>query len=806
MSQTTSRSRTVFRACVVNAVRGGESLMQRLVQLTQGALASEESQLRDIYRRNLLSDAMRLLKQHESALVKGYAMALLEIFAEGPSLSKGRVSEDTGMDFGELTLMDDHAMQDQVELSRAQQLAVHATDAVLSELNTLVSSAQGLRSVQPERNPLRPESYIRALQRVTGETGAPGEVRQVWLERMRDQIGPLLADEYRTIIRSLREHGVEPVGYAVAGSGGRSGYGSVYGGAYTGGYGGGPGSGYGASGAAPLSGYGASMYGRAGATAAPGWTGESQQAQLAAEAEEALLTVGILRQMLAGGGDPFDPRVLAGPVAPTVVAAAPGLPTAGRAPGWSESRAVPATGAAGLSAAYLPQAAAEAMEDIAQLERIVGRLSGSTPSSSAPLSGWRGTPQAAAPRVYTVPMGAATESPAHAAEVVARMMENIAQDTRLLPPVLRAVQNLAPALQRLVRHDLGFFNDAAHPARRLLDEMTERSLGFASETAPGFSQFMKLMDEAVAHLTKVDIQDAGPFDTVLKALQNAWDTQQQRLRAHQLAKERAKRQEQRRRSYIARMSERLQDLPDLAEVPEDVAAFVTGPWLEAAAHAYQAQFAVTDVTDEGMEEDPKGYLALVSTLLWSAQPERTRHETERLSATIPALLASLREGLDAIQYPVAKSSAFLERLVALHQAAFEAVSSRHGDALQELIDPEELAEHLLPAEPAGHPEPEAPVATSTTERDEAASDEAFRIGCWVEITSHQRAVRTQLTWCSPQRTLFLFTAPDGSTQSMTRRVRDKMIADGQLKLVPSATSGEKPSGAARLGRSGSASA
>ncbi|MFN3375025.1 MAG: DUF1631 family protein [Burkholderiaceae bacterium] len=799
MSQSISRSRTVFRACVVNAVRGGESLMQRLVQLTQGALASEESQLRDIYRRNLLSDAMRLLKQHEPALVKGYAMALLEIFAEGPTLSKGRVTEDTGMDFGELTLMDDHAVQDQVELSRAQQLAVHATDAVLSELNTLVSSAQGLRSVQPERNPLRPESYIRALQRVTGETGVPGEVRQVWLERMRDQIGPLLADEYRTIIRSLREHGVEPVGYAVAGSGGRSGYGSVYGGAYTGGYGGGPGSGYGVSGATPLSGYGANIYGRAGATAAPGWTGESQQAQLAAEAEEALLTVGILRQMLAGGGDPFDPLVSAAPVVggPAVVPAGAALPVVGRGPGWSESRAVAATGAAGLSAAYLPQAAAEAMEDIAQLERIVGRLTGSTPSSSAPLSGWRGAPAAAAPRVYTVPMGAATESPAHAAEVVARMMENIAQDTRLLPPVLRAVQNLAPALQRLVRHDLGFFNDAAHPARRLLDEMTERSLGFASETAPGFSQFMKLMDEAVAHLTKVDIQDAGPFDTVLKALQNAWDVQQQRLRAHQLAKERAKRQEQRRRSYIARMTERLQELPGLAEVPQDIAAFVTGPWLEVAAHAYLAQFpADAEASDEDADEDPKGCLALVSTLLWSAQPERTRHEPERLSAAIPALLASLREGLDAIQYPEAKSSAFLERLVSLHQAAFESGASRHGDGLQALVDPDELAEHVLLSDEVVEPEHDASGALSTTERDTAATEDALRIGCWVEIASHQRVVRTQLTWCSPQRTLFLFTAPDGSTQSMTRRVRDKMIADGQLKLVPAIAGADKASASA----------
>lgn len=784
MSQTPSRSRTVFRACVVNAVRGGEALMQRLVQLTQGALASEESQMRDIHRRNLLSDATRLLKQHEAALVKGYAMALLEIFAEGPSLSKGRVTEDTGMDFGELTLMDDHAMQDQVELSRAQQLAVHATDAVLAELNTLVSSAQGLRSVQPERNPLRPESYIRALQRVTSETGAPSDVRQLWIERMRDQIGPLLAEEYRATIRSLREHGVEPVGYAVAGTaGGRSGYGSAYGGAY------GAGSGYGASAAAPLSGYGPSAYGRAGAPSGPGWGGESQQAQLAAEAEEALLTVGILRQMLAGGADPFDPRAWTGAPMP-----AAGAAPATRSPGWSESRAVPVSGAAGLSGAYLPQAAAEAMEDIAQLERLVGRLAAGTPSANAPLSGWRGpAPVAAAPRVYSVAMAGAGESPARAAEIVARMMENIAQDSRLLPPVLRAVQNLAPALQRLVRHDLDFFSDAAHPARRMLDEMTERSLAFASESAPGFSQFMKLMDEAVAHLTKVDIQDAGPFDTVLKALQNAWDIQQQRLRAHQEAQERKRRLAHRRRDFMARIQQQWQSLSDLAEVPEDVAAFVTGPWLEVATQAYVAQPMDLSDPEDIVEDDPQGYLALVPTLLWSAQPERTRHETERLSAAIPPLLATLRKGLEAIQHPAAASSAFLERLVALHQAAFEAAAARHEESAFDALDPESLTEVAALPDEGEHAAPAGDVVQAPSEA--AAVEAQFRIGTWVEITGQQRAVRTQLTWCSPQGTLFLFTAPDGSTQSMTRRVRDKMLADGQLRLL----AGAAGRGAARPG-------
>jgi hypothetical protein len=65
----------------------------------------------------------------------------------------------------------------------------------------------------------------------------------------------------------------------------------------------------------------------------------------------------------------------------------------------------------------------------------------------------------------------------------------------------------------------------------------------------------------------------------------------------------------------------------------------------------------------------------------------------------------------------------------------------------------------------------------------APEDVDFRVGVWVELVQQRRSVRTQLTWVSPQHTLFLFTAKDGSTQSMTLRMRDKLLAEGNLRIV-----------------------
>ncbi len=753
--------------------------MQELVKVTQGALTAEESVVRNIQQRNLVSDSLRLLTQHEAALVKGYPMALLEIFAEGPSAAKGRSSaEDTGMDFGELSLMDESEMQAQVELSKAQQSALHATDAVLAELNTLVSSAQGLRSVQPERNPLRPESYIRALQRVVGDTGVSAEVRQLWMQHMRDLLGKLLVEEYKKTAASLREHGVQPVGYAVVGTpGGQGGRGGGYGGPgmNTGmgtGYGSGY-SGYGHSTSAPMSEYGTTGYGRGGGPST-GWSGDSMQSAMAPAAEEALLTVGILRQMLAGG-DPFSvPAHGVMPSQPVALQPGWGGPVVGIPVGGVQGAPVAHAGG------YFPAgAAAEAIEDMAQLERLVGRLANGSPAASlsAPLSGWRAS--GVAPVVYAaMPMEAAAQSPAVAMEVVGRMMQNIAQDTRLLPPVQQAVKSLEPALKQLVTHDTRFFTDATHPARILLDELTQRSLAFAEESTPGFSRFMRLVQGAVGHLTANDIRDAGPFDSVLKALQSAWDTQEKKIKAQQEEQQKALLQAEQREMLAEKTAADIRKLPGLGNVPADVLDFAAGPWADVIALAQVLK------GGDGKDEDPGGYLALVPVLLWSAQPDLTRLEPDRLNEAIPGLLAKLRKGLKTINYPPTQTSAFLQRLVGLHQSAFE----KPAPAAASSPEPEPAPEPAPAAEPASA-EPSAQAPVDTAEAPVAAPDPYadFVIGAWVELVTNGRVVRTQLTWASPHGTLFLFTAPDASTQSMTRRMRDKLFTDGSLRLLPPVT-------------------
>ena len=358
------------------------------------------------------------------------------------------------------------------------------------------------------------------------------------------------------------------------------------------------------------------------------------------------------------------------------------------------------------------------------------------------------------------------------------MMANIAQDARLLPPVQQAVKSLEPALKQLVHHDGRFFTDSNHPARRLLDELTQRSLAFTAETEPGFSRFMRLVTEAVGHLSAHEVKDAGPFDTVLKALQSAWDTQEQKIKAQQEAEQKAKLQAEQRELLAEKIAADIRKLPDVDKVPSDVLDFAAGPWADVVALAQVMR------GDDSQDDDPSGYLALVPVLLWTAQPDLTRQETDRLNEAIPGLLAKLRKGLKTINYPAVQTSAFLQRLVALHQAAFEKPAPA-APAPAPAVEPEAVSEVAELAEPpeasAAAPAPQDSAQTPLDTPDPYAD---FVIGAWVELVTNGRVVRTQLTWASPHGTLFLFTAPDASTQSMTRRMRDKLAAEGSLRVVP----------------------
>jgi hypothetical protein len=378
-------------------------------------------------------------------------------------------------------------------------------------------------------------------------------------------------------------------------------------------------------------------------------------------------------------------------------------------------------------------------------------------------------------------------------EVLRLMFDTLAQDDRLLPAFKAQLRALEPAVERLSQQDSRFFGDRNHPARQLLDRITQRSLAFKSESDEGWRRFLDTVEDATRWVADSKVADAENFGELLNHLQAVWTDHDKVLRQRREDAARALLHAEQRNLLAQKLAADFEQMADGLDVAAFVVDFLKGSWAQAVA---EAKLSCTDGSD-----DPFGYRAVVDDLIWSVQKSTAqRGRARRLAQMVPGLLAKLREGLERMDYPAELSQRFFDNLMALHQAALRGSDDPVARAAAEALErqapipapaepqpwiaedeaqssgwmeeptPAELAAAHVPQEP---PPPE-PVAAAAAE---------LRTGTWAELMVDGQWTRVQLTWASPHGTLFMFTALAGTAHSMSRRTLDRLRAQGLLRVV-----------------------
>ena len=440
--------------------------------------------------------------------------------------------------------------------------------------------------------------------------------------------------------------------------------------------------------------------------------------------------------------------------------------------------------------------ALEALTEMKQVERVVQKLEMRESGVSQPAS-----EEEAMLEVERSAMRARARNQAQmlSLEVVELMVDNIAQDPRLLPPMQKLVRTLEPALLRLSLVDPRFFTDRQHPARLLLQEATQQSLAFKAESEDGFSQFMRDMATVLAPLTKADVANAEPFVQCLQQLQQGWtargaagaDGRAQAVEVLQHAES---------RNLLAEsIGREIETLPAALTASRVVVNFLCGAWAQVVA---QARLKLGAGSPQATQ-----YEAIIPELLWSVQSSLGRDGVQKLTRLVPRMIPLLRQGLDSIAYPQDKTSAFLDSLMGIHQRAFKSgaeemgmqtPSRAHDDRVRWVedgdpwVDPQEAkASNFIGLEADSQlPEEAPPEQALMPDLDVALArlahwDQSMVLGTWVELFKAGDWQRLQLTWASPHGTLYLFTSPYGQTQSMTRRTIDRLVEADKLRLVAS---------------------
>ncbi|CAN7662524.1 DUF1631 family protein [Acidovorax sp. LjRoot117] len=749
-----------YQRLVQGVVAGAQPMMERIAEATRMSLQARQDAVRTAGEHQAMHEARQQITRLANVMSDRYPEALRKALEQSATRGPEKATRSLfTVHFDELELMDESQISDSVERARARQILISAVDGPLADLDALVCAAQGLPSVQPDQNPLRPDVFLQALQAVVSQMQVSDQVRHDWIGPMAQALGSELRALYLAQTDKLRHTGVQPVGYARRQADGQV----VY--------------------AAP-----------AGAGAAQGFAADNEFATAASVPADSLLTLDRLRRLLLGE--------LNEPVAP---APAPGSSALGEVQeDFAERFArefdgldpLPRVDPPATDFAMTVPAAFEALQEMNQVGQMMERLG--TPR--APAASGVDSPPAAAARQHASGLGQTLSM-----EVVALMVDNIARDARLLWPVQQFVRAMEPALLQLALADPRFFSHKEHPARRLLQDITDRSQAFDSVEAAGFQSFMRSLMNIAGPLSTATIEGPDDFEQVLQQLHAKWaESEKARKQERQRAIEALQHAEQR-HLLAAKVSRDIWLLPDIDKVPDPILRFLLGPWAKVVAQAR--------LTDTSGSTDPGRYQELVEALIWSAQPELTRMNTGRLARLLPKLLPKLREGLASIDYPPDRTEAVFELLMQLHQQAFKpgprpatprtaapagtpaAVSAAPAPPPQPPAPDEDDEPWVAPSEAkesgfmeaSQAPESESPLPALAAPAEGEPGTPALAVGSWVNLLVAGRWERTQLSWIGSNGTFFLFTSASGRTQSMTLRLVDRLIQQGAMHVLAQQT-------------------
>jgi hypothetical protein len=410
-------------------------------------------------------------------------------------------------------------------------------------------------------------------------------------------------------------------------------------------------------------------------------------------------------------------------------------------------------------------------------------------------------------------------------DLVRQLLDQVAQDPRLLAPMREAMVALEPSLARLAMHSPRFFSAEDNPARQLLEAVAQRSFKFNDEFSTEFHDFFDDVTQVFNALNRLDtLKDALPFAQANAQLARTWSLLDAEEEKHRLEVIDAVRFAEQRQAEADRFAWELSQRTDLAGAPAVVQDFLFGPWSLVVAHA--------QLRSGGVDMDPGGFIRVIADLLWSVKRETTLRDPARAFELIPRVLPTLRAGLDLLGHAPLETESFFHALERLHGPvlrlrAKHRQSSVHSELASTPLDAdlqpapaqkprahEELwmrdgelracgFEDTLPsdfavlgAEPKLTPEVAEPqsavvipvrtfAGTALTEAQADAVIAGLREGSWVDLFSKQRWRRARMSWASGNRTLFMFVSHGGRPHSMTKRSLQRLVVGRLVRPLES---------------------
>ena len=399
-------------------------------------------------------------------------------------------------------------------------------------------------------------------------------------------------------------------------------------------------------------------------------------------------------------------------------------------------------------------------------------------------------------------------------ELVGMLFDRIHQDKHLPAEIKTALSRLQFPIMKVALSDSELFVSPLQPARRLMDRIASTAIGWIPEGEEnqrylvevnkavdtvvvaineGPSIFEKALEEFEKYLNEERVRDDDPITRAKRALEEAETREVMSINAAIAI----------RRAF------------DGVQLESYLREFLLDTWVKVLVAA--------TLRERTQPDFAKKFRDMVPDLVWSVQPKINPDDRKRLVKTIPAVLNTLREGLQLIEHAPTQTQEFFARLMASHAQAVKALETAYGQAppvdanmirkrLEEVriveppppVDGEDFqmtipasvvrsaaaANHaevnVLDSPPTVAPEEMIPIEQIS---DDGIDDliEGWERGSWFDLYTGQQVERVRLRWISPRRNFYLFTSAEtGKANSLSPLVLRGYVRAGRIRSAESA--------------------
>ncbi|VXB86216.1 DUF1631 family protein [Massilia sp. 9I] len=339
----------------------------------------------------------------------------------------------------------------------------------------------------------------------------------------------------------------------------------------------------------------------------------------------------------------------------------------------------------------------------------------------------------------SLPQGSLSRGDETTLDLLSRIFETVLVDESIPQETRELIAFLQVPVLKAALKDRSFFFEEAHPARRMLDLLSQA--GWEQGASPDDPVY-RAMQRSVDKVR----QEAQPeaFAAAVADLE-ASIAEREQQEAAAIAGPIAQATRQEKQAAATRSAKKAVALRLAGdEVVALVGTFLEQRWTPVLTLAYTIEDSKPGAVDNATRA--------MDDLIWSVKPKATQEQRKALIKSLPALLTTLNKWLDAIQWQDSERLQFFAGLAECHAAIVRAplevsperqlelaVEAAQQDALRRIaLEQADAAEEEAPLDPAA-------TQLATLER-----------GMRVEFSGAAGVRKLRLAWVSPLRTLFIF--------------------------------------------------